>query len=274
VRFALNLAPFGPWSEPGLLVELAERAEAGGWDAVFLWDHMFYGEAEAVPIADPWVALAAMASATDTLRIGPMVTPLPRRRPGKLARETVTLDHLSGGRLTLGVGIGWPPEDDFGRFGDAADNRIRGAQLDEGLDVLTGLWSGHPIDHAGEHYTARGVQFLPVPVQRPRIPIWVAGMWPHRPAFRRAARFDGVFPIRADMEALRPDELDEIVRYVLDHRSTSEPFDVSVGGTRLDEPDMAAYGDAGATWWHEWFGFPAMTPDGWLAFVDGGPPYA
>ncbi|MDX1690230.1 MAG: LLM class flavin-dependent oxidoreductase [Acidimicrobiia bacterium] len=275
MRFALNLAPFGPWSDPHRLVALAGRAEAAGWDGVFLWDHVFYGE-DVTRIADPWVCLAAMAAATTRLRIGTMVTPLPRRRPAKLARETVTLDHLSGGRLTLGVGIGWPPRNDFGRFGDAEDNRVRGRQLDEGLEVLTALWSGEDVVHRGDHYLADGVRFLPRPIQRPRIPIWVAGMWPHRPAFRRAARFDGVFPIRVDdgfdIVPVRPDDLREIIAFTLEHRDTDDALDVSVGGTRFDDPDLAAYERAGATWWQEWFGFPTRTPEEWMAVVDDGPP--
>ena len=111
---------FGEFGDPHRLVEIARTAEEADWDAVFIWDHIQAGH-WAGPVVDPWVSMAAMAAATERVRLGTMVTPLPRRRPAKPARETGTLDHLSGGRLILGVGIGWPPDVDFGNFGGFQD---------------------------------------------------------------------------------------------------------------------------------------------------------
>jgi alkanesulfonate monooxygenase SsuD/methylene tetrahydromethanopterin reductase-like flavin-dependent oxidoreductase (luciferase family) len=214
------------------------------------------------------MALMAIALRTSHMRLGPLVTPLPRRRPVKLARETVTLDHLSDGRLVLGVGIGafrWEWDD----LGEEADLAVRGEMLDEGLDVLQQIWSGRPVAHEGTHYRVhiqelpgwdQAGYFQPAPVQQPRIPIWVAGMWPNKKPFRRAARWDGVVPLKAGGEfgaTLTPADLAEIVRYVGAHRGDSGPFDVVAGGHTTgidrsrDAETVAAYERAGATWWLE-----------------------
>ena len=243
---------FGYCGDPRVLVDLAREAEDAGWDGFFVWDHIQFFSVE--PNADPWVAMAAMATATERIRLGPMVTPLPRRRVAKLARETTTLDRLSGGRLVLGVGLGAPDLPEFTGFGDEADLKTRGAMLDEGLEVLTALWSGAPVEHVGAHYRARTRGFGP-PAQRPRIPVWVAASWPAKKPLRRAARYDGVVPIaRNAMEGgvLSPDEVRELRRYVLAHRTVSTPFDVVQLGCSKDAGDTAAVGacmEAGATWW-------------------------
>ena len=186
MKRGLYLAPFDELANPRLLADLARAAEAAGWDGLFLWDRIAYRPRERA-VADPWVALGGIASVTDTLRLGPMITPLSRRRVLKVARETVTLDHLSNGRLTLGVGLG--VADDLEPFGEAVDPRERGRLLDERLERLGGFWSGG---------------FRPLPVQRPRIPVWVAATWPNRRPVRRAIRWDGLFPepeIRAVVDA-------------------------------------------------------------------------
>jgi len=280
VRFAVSIPCFGPWGDPAVHTETAAITEAAGWDGYFIWDHIRAGD-WAGPVVDPWVTLAAVAVATERVAVGPMVTPIPRRRPTKLARETTTLDHLSGGRLILGVGIGWPRDVDFGELGDAEDDRVRGAQLDEGLEVLTGLWSGEVVEHHGEFYTVAGARFLPPPLQQPRIPIWVGGMWPHRPAFRRAARWDGVTPIGVD-DGDRPRDLSngevaEIAAFVRRHRPGGEPFDVVVGGSvfgRREEAPALVAGrrDAGATWWVEHIGWPVDTIEVWQQHIAAGPP--
>ena len=172
-------APFDELDEPGTVAELARSAEERGWDGFFLWDQIRY-RPPVQAVADPWIALAAVACATNRLRIGPLVTPLARRRVQKLARETVTLDHLSGGRLTLGVGLGGDRNGEFEPFGDPGDPRERAQLLDQGLERLGEYWAG---------------EFQPTPVQQPRIPVWVAGRWPNRRPLRRAARWDGFFPI-------------------------------------------------------------------------------
>ena len=185
MKFAIDVAPFDELADPRLLAELAATAEERGWDGFFVWDHVVY-RAPVRAVLDPWVALAAIACATSRVRIGTMITPLSRRRVHKLARETVTLDQLSAGRLTLGVGIGSARNNELEPFGEVADPRERAVMLDEGLAQLTRYWSG---------------DFQPVPVQQPRIPVWVAAEWPHRRPVRRAAKWDGLFPTRVPSPA-------------------------------------------------------------------------
>jgi alkanesulfonate monooxygenase SsuD/methylene tetrahydromethanopterin reductase-like flavin-dependent oxidoreductase (luciferase family) len=219
--------PFDELVEPGTLAELAGRAEECSWDGFFLWDHILY-RPPTEAVADPWIALAAIAIATESIRIGPLVTPLARRRVQKLARETVTLDRLSKGRLTLGVGLGGDRNGEFELFGDPADPRERARILDRDLDRLSGYWAG---------------EFKPVPLQQPRIPVWVAGRWPNRRPLQRAANWDGFFPI----DLTQPDDLSEFANELEDLRSGREgPFDL-VAET---EPggDPAPWEAAGATW--------------------------
>jgi alkanesulfonate monooxygenase SsuD/methylene tetrahydromethanopterin reductase-like flavin-dependent oxidoreductase (luciferase family) len=204
MRYAVNVPNFEDYSDVRTVAALAADAEAAGWDGFFVWDHLAFVKAWRLRIADPWVLLTGVALATERLRLGPMVTPLPRRRPWKLARETVTLDRLSGGRLVLGVGLGEPPEDEYGSFGEPTDPVVRAAMLDEGLEVLTRLWSGETVSFAGRHYRVDEVAFRPTPVQRPRIPIWVAGAWPRPGPLRRAARFDGSCPLKVGPDGWSP----------------------------------------------------------------------
>jgi alkanesulfonate monooxygenase SsuD/methylene tetrahydromethanopterin reductase-like flavin-dependent oxidoreductase (luciferase family) len=260
MRYAVNLPNFGPYADPRTVAGLASHAEASGWDGLFVWDHVTFIKNWKLDIGDPWIILTAAALATQRIRLGPMITPLPRRRPSKLARETVTLDRLSGGRLVLGVGLGDPPEDEYGTFGEATDARTLAAKLDEGLQVLTGLWSGQPFAFHGRHYQVTEVSFRPTPLQQPRIPLWVAGAWPGQGPFRRAARWDGVVPMKRSQEpeSLTPAEVSEIVAAVGAQRPDGEPFEVVVGGTtsggssRADRALVGALRAAGATWWMEW----------------------
>jgi alkanesulfonate monooxygenase SsuD/methylene tetrahydromethanopterin reductase-like flavin-dependent oxidoreductase (luciferase family) len=221
------LAPFDELVEPGTLAELAHQAERSGWNGFFLWDHVAY-RAPVRAVADPWVALAAIACSTNRLRLGPMVTPLSRRRVQKLARETVTLDHLSRGRLTLGVGLGSDRNGELEPFGEVADARERAQLLDRGLERLNAFWAG---------------DFQPAPLQRPRIPVWVAARWPHRRPVRRAARWDGLFVI--DLPG--PEGLAELAHEVRDLRAESDgSFDLVVEIS----PGAPAgpWEAAGATW--------------------------
>src|SRR5258706_9522014 len=151
MRFGLLVQMTGVLGYPQPLARLARAAEAAGWDGFFIWDVFGGDSAVPAPVVDPWIALAAIAATTERICFGTMVTPLPRRRPWKLAREAASLDHLSGGRLILGVGVGHQPSE-FSRFGEEADARVRGRMLDEALEVLTGLWSGEPFSFSGEHY--------------------------------------------------------------------------------------------------------------------------
>jgi alkanesulfonate monooxygenase SsuD/methylene tetrahydromethanopterin reductase-like flavin-dependent oxidoreductase (luciferase family) len=256
MHYGLNVQIFGEYSDPRLLAELAHEAEAAGWKGFFLWDHIAWPALESV--ADPWVVLTAIALRTEHIRLGPMVTPLSRRRPWKLARETVTLDRLSGGRMILGVGLGYWQQEEFEAFGEAGAPKARAAKLDEGLEVLTGLWSGKPFSYDGAQYQVKNAHFAP-PVQQPRIPIWVAGLWPNKPPFRRAARWDGVVPISQDPfnKQLTPTEIRDIQAYLKEYRTSATPFEVVYGGqtsgsnVAADTALIAPYVEAGLTWWLE-----------------------
>jgi alkanesulfonate monooxygenase SsuD/methylene tetrahydromethanopterin reductase-like flavin-dependent oxidoreductase (luciferase family) len=250
VRRAIFVAPFEELSEPALVAELAARAERRGWDGFFVWDHVAYAEPVRA-LADPWVTLAAIATETERVKIGPLVTPIPRRRPHQLARETVTLDRLSGGRLVLGVGLGSGVTGEFDpdRFGEEGDPKARAKLLDDGLERLLAYWDG---------------EFEPRPVQRPRIPIWVASRWPRRKPLRRAARYDGLFPI--DLPG--PDALAELAAEVNAMRDREGRYDLVVenpAGTDL-EPWVAA----GATWCLTSFG-PQPARAEVEAAIDAGP---
>jgi alkanesulfonate monooxygenase SsuD/methylene tetrahydromethanopterin reductase-like flavin-dependent oxidoreductase (luciferase family) len=257
LHFGILLPNFGTCcGSPRELAELAVEAEDAGWDGFFVFDHISYSNNEHLPVADPWVALAAIAMNTKRMRIGPLVTPLARRRPWKLARETVSIDHLSNGRLTLGVGLGDPADVEFTSFGENGEDRIRAEKLDEGLEVLVGLWSGEPFSYLGKHYEVRNVQFLPRPLQSPRIPIWVAGRWPRREPFLRAARWEGVFPLGlARGSKLNPDEIRKVLSFIRKHRAHTTVYDLVVtsgdSGRVDDNETLSAYAAAGATWWME-----------------------
>jgi alkanesulfonate monooxygenase SsuD/methylene tetrahydromethanopterin reductase-like flavin-dependent oxidoreductase (luciferase family) len=231
MKRGIFIAPFDELVEPRVVADLAASAEARGWDGVFVWDHIVY-RAPVRAVADPWIVLSAIACATSTLRIGPMVTPLARRRVQKLARETVTLDHLSGGRLTLGVGLGSDSSGELGPFGEETDPRVRARLLDDGLERLSAMWAG---------------EFEPAPVQQPRIPVWVAARWPNRRPVRRAVRWDGLFPI----EMPGPEALAELVQETTEARGGA-PFDIVAEIAPGEDP--APWRDAGATWVFTGFG--------------------
>ena len=181
------------------LARLALEAEIAAWDGVFVWDCLSgnpENEPEKQAIYDPWIALAAIAMSTRRVRLGTMVTPLSRRRPWKVARETVTLDHLCQGRLILPVGLGSTIDAGFSKVGEEMDRKIRAEMLDEGLAILAGLWSGQPFSYIGQHYQVQEMTFLPPPVQQPRIPIWVVGAWPRMKSLRRALYWDGILPTK------------------------------------------------------------------------------
>ena len=234
-RRAIFIAPFEELSEPSVVAGLAARAEAAGWDGFFVWDHVAYS-APVRRLADPWITLAAIAVATERVTIGPLVTPLPRRRPHQLARETATLDRLSGGRLVLGVGLGSERTGEFDpeRFGEEGDPKARARLLDGGLDRLAAYWDG---------------EFEPRPLQQPRIPVWVAARWPNRRPLRRAARWDGLFPV----DVPGPDELAELIADLHALRDdASKPYDVVV--TNPPGTDPRPWAEAGATWCLTGFG--------------------
>ncbi len=252
MKFGISLPPFGEYAEPRYLAQIAREAENVGWDGFFIWDHVMF-DPTFHPIVDPWVGLAAVAMNTQKIRIGTMVTAVPRRRPWQLARETVSLDRLSGGRTVFGVGLGEPPQWDYGFFGEEQDAKIRAQKLDEGLAILDGLWSGEFFSYKGEHYQLEEVRFLPRAIQTPRIPIWVGGTWNKHKPMRRAAQWDGYFPLKWQ-EILTPDEWKVIMDYVNQHRTSTAPFDwVHGGATPGDDRAKAAeivkpYEEIGVTW--------------------------
>lgn len=235
--------------DPRTVADLAAEAEAAGWDGVFYWDGIAVGTADTY---DPWVVMAAMAMRTERVRLGAIVTPPSRRRPWKLARETMTLDRLSAGRLVVPVGLGALDDLAFGNVGEPTDARTRAELLDESLDILDGLWSGVPFGYTGRHYRFGPMTFAPTPVQTPRIPIWVVGAWPHERSMRRVLRYDGIVT-----QTDRPEEVRAIADYVARERplkAGDRPFEVvAQGRTTPDDDDPAAvvrpFARAGATWW-------------------------
>jgi alkanesulfonate monooxygenase SsuD/methylene tetrahydromethanopterin reductase-like flavin-dependent oxidoreductase (luciferase family) len=260
------------------LVDFAALAEEAGWDGVFLEDYIVYQNRQDVPTHDPWAILAGMALRTERVRLGTTVTPLPRRRPWKLARETATVDHLSGGRLTLGVGIGDATEPGIRQL-EESDPKTRAELLDEGLDLLAGLWSGKPFRYSGKHYQLDEVTFLPPPVQRPRIPIWIGGGYPLKGPMERAARWDGAclykHPPGESEEPMMPEDIRALKRFVETRRSDDAPYDIVAGGHPRDpDPDVQrnhirAMAEAGVTWWSEWV--PPDEPTVMRAAIERGP---
>ncbi len=242
MRFAISAPNVG---DPAALVGLAELAEANGWDGFFVWDHLHLRRDLHLDVHDPWVLLGACAARTTRLTMGTLVSPLARRRPQVVAKQVVTVDHLTQGRAVLGVGLGVPADEEYGAFGEQVDSKVHAAMLDEALDVVTGLWSGEPFTHVGAHYRVDGAHFLPRPVQRPRPPVWVAAMWPHPRPLRRAARWDGVVPLSDDGQPLTPDVVRRVVEFLAAQRSL-EHFEVVA--TAAPGIDHAEYAEAGATW--------------------------
>jgi hypothetical protein len=246
------------------LARLAAEAETAGWDGVFVWDCLS-GNAENEPekqeIYDPWIALAAIAMSTRRVRLGTMVTPLSRRCPWKVARETVTLDHLCQGRLILPVGLGATSDWGFSKVGEVVDRTIRAELLDEALAILAGLWSGHPFSYIGHHYQVQEVTFLPPPVQQPRIPIWVVGAWPRPKSLRRALQWDGILPTKmledGSFAEMTPADIQALKTFLEPHRPAGTPFEIVMEGETPGSDPVAATGlvqplaQAGVTWWIE-----------------------
>ncbi len=255
--------------DPRTVAELAALAEANGWDGVFTWDGIAIGELDTY---DPWVTMAAMAMTTERVRLGAIVTPPARRRPWKLARETMTLDRLSNGRLVLPVGLGALDDGAFGNVGEPTEARLRAERLDETLAILEGLWSGQPFGFQGTHYRFEPMTFRPTPIQRPRVPIWVIGAWPKERSVRRALRFDGIHPQTSDPARIR-----EVAAFVDANRPGGrDGFDIIVEGTSRGAAGAARVrrtAKAGATWWVEsdWM---TASVESLRARIEAGPPAA
>jgi alkanesulfonate monooxygenase SsuD/methylene tetrahydromethanopterin reductase-like flavin-dependent oxidoreductase (luciferase family) len=270
MRFLVNSPPH---TDPEAIVDLGIAAERAGWDGFAIWDHMVI-DRDGIEIVDPAVVLGAIAARTKTIRLGTCVTPLARRRPQKVAREWATLDRLSNGRAFLGVGLGVPPAE-FTTFGEDADTVTLADRLDEALDVVMGLWSGEKFSYEGKYHRVDSVRFLPTPVQRPRPPVWVACTLPSRRPLQRAARFDGVAPMKASAEGVgfvTPDDVASIVAEIRAKRGSLDGFDVLVNPGPPPTATIDEFAAAGATWYVASMGrFP-----GWLEelrpIVENGPP--
>lgn len=282
MRYGLTLPITGLDGSLSQLVDLAQLAEDAGWDGVFLEDYIIYWAGDQHSVYDPWLTLAAMAMRTTRIRLGITVTPLARRRPWKVAREAISLDHLSNGRLILGVGLGDSHDKSFTHFsGEVVDPRLRAEMLDESLDILAGLWTGQPFSYTGKHYQVREMTFLPAPVQRPRIPLWVGGFWPRtRPALR-AARWDGFCAAKVGPDGkyvrVTPEDVPAMRVFFAQHRTATTPFEIiTEGSTPGDDLPRAReqvrpFVQAGLSWWIE------SLPDGVEAMrgrVRQGPPRA
>jgi alkanesulfonate monooxygenase SsuD/methylene tetrahydromethanopterin reductase-like flavin-dependent oxidoreductase (luciferase family) len=277
VRYAIDVAPLGELSDPAAIVRLARAAEDAGWDGLSTWDST--GVSMGTAAADPFVALAAVAAATERLRLILSVVALPRRRPHLVVQSVGTLDRLSSGRVVLGVGAGGDPAD-FASFGEAVESSTRVAQMDEALEIVDALLRGESVRHEGPHFAVRDVAVGPRPVQEPRPPIWLGGMRPG--ARRRAATWDGWIAVAVADDGsginLRPEAFRAMVDALDAERAklgrASEPFDVAVFAySDPSAPDRAAaYAEAGATWWLESLSPMRGSPSDLIAIVAKGPP--
>ena len=277
VRFGLFLPPFADFAEPRRVVDLARMAEDAGWDGLFLWDHIL--AEPGMPVADSWVTMAAIATATRTIKIGALVTPLARRRPWVLARQIATLDQLSGGRLVAGVGLGDDGWHEFSSFGEVSSPTERAGVLDEALEILRRLLAGEPVRFGGRHYQVDTSGFRPCPVQDP-LPIWAACRWPNRKPLARAARLHGCFPIFPAGEPPPPPDPTEVraIHQSLADLGARPGFDLVIRyALSLEDPTsvtdtVAGLEEAGATWVLDSFG-PGEPPAAVVEeIVRNGPP--
>ena len=265
-QYAIHVPSF---ADPDVLVELAVTAEDRGWDGYLLWDHLLGSREMTFPIVDSWVTLGAVAHATSRIRIGTAITPVPRRRPWKLAREVTTLDRLSRGRAILGVGLGHPIDAEYGTFGEPTDPRTLADRLDEGLEIVDSLMRGAQVYHRGTHYHVDGAVFMPRPVQHPRVPIWVACTWPHHGPLLRAARWDGAVMLKLhgdELVPMVPEEVADAAAELRSLRAAQNGYEVAAVVSGIPD-DPAALEAAGATW---------VLVTGWLddlpGIVAAGPP--
>jgi alkanesulfonate monooxygenase SsuD/methylene tetrahydromethanopterin reductase-like flavin-dependent oxidoreductase (luciferase family) len=254
MKFGIYAPNFGnTFGNPKLITKLAIEAEKSGWDGFFLWDHII--NTEGFPnTVDPFIALTSVAENTEKIHIGTTVTPITRRRPWKLARETVTLDILSEGRLIFGIGLGGPSE--FSLMNEETNLRILAKMADEQLEILNGLWSGEDFSYTGKYYKIDKVKFRPRPVQKPSIKIWGAGTWPKKGPFKRAAKLDGVVPLSEDYRnPLTPDNYRNMIEYMKKH-GLHYPYDIveiSFDATKSNDKKRAIldFQDVGVNWWLE-----------------------
>lgn len=263
MKYGLDMASAGIAGDAHTMSELAHIAEESGWDGIFLEDYIVWQNHPEVPTYDPWITLAAMALRTQQIRLGTMVTPATRRRPWKLAQELVTLDHLSNGRMILGVGLGdsgGAPGmvSSFANFSEILDPKERARMLDEGIEIIMHIWSGQRFSFDGNFYKIQDVQVLPKPIQQPRIPIWVGGGYPNRGPVARALRWDGSCMYKQQGHWMQPEDVRSLRERVIAERGTADGYQITIGGTPRweDENEQRAYLESiaveGVTWWHEY----------------------
>jgi alkanesulfonate monooxygenase SsuD/methylene tetrahydromethanopterin reductase-like flavin-dependent oxidoreductase (luciferase family) len=263
MHFGITLPNLGIDGGVRALAELAAEAEAAGWDGVFVWDSVSspdWNDAFAdAPLLraewDPWVVLGVMASVTSRVRLGTMVTPLSRRRPWKVAMETATIDHLSGGRLILPVSLGWLPDGAFSKVGEVRERRERAERLDEALEIVTALWTGEPVTFAGRHFQVDGLQLAPA-LQQPRPPVWVVAAWPRAKSIERARRWDGILPSLLAADGTTWGAAPTASEVAAIAETVADGFDIVVEGnssrdTAKARAKVRPLADAGATWWLE-----------------------
>jgi alkanesulfonate monooxygenase SsuD/methylene tetrahydromethanopterin reductase-like flavin-dependent oxidoreductase (luciferase family) len=277
MHFSINLPNFGELADPRVVADLAVAAEEAGWDGFFVWDHVHHGSYRELPFADPWILLAAAGMVTTRLTLGPLITPVARRRPAKLAREITTLDLLTRGRLVFGVGLGAPLATEFGSFGETTDAKELAERLDEGLAALRLLLTGEQVSYQGKHVTVRDAMLRPAA----KVPVWVAGRWPNRAPFRRAARWDAAVPLFENYRAQDPpppDEVRELAAFLTECRTRegreNEPFELVIGGKTTGRDSIGALVEAGATWWDERIPFDDTLDkaDSYRRRIEEGPP--
>ncbi len=275
IKFGLTI----PYGSPRAGANLVREAEQAGWDGAFLGD--------AIWCQDPMICLAAAAMVTERIRLGTLVTPVPLRIPWKLASESLALDHLSNGRVTLGLGagavwMGWQAFPD-----EVTDKKARAEMLDETIDILTLLYQRKQFDYDGRHYHVKLTQmdlqhFPPRPVQQPRIPLWVVGVWPRMKSMQRVLKADGLLMnkinAQGQFENVLPADLREVKAYIEANRTLTTPFDyVAEGATKgmsLQQAQDAVgpWAEAGATWFID--GLWNMDEAEVLAHIRRGPPKA
>lgn len=267
MHYGIEVVPFGDFGDPHFCIQIARAAEKAGWEGIWVWDHILFPYG----VGDPWVILSAVAASTKKLKIITGVSPLPRYHIHVLARMLTSLDILSRGRVIFGTGLGIDHE--FTQFGGPGDPRIRAAMLDEGLDLITELWSGNPVTHKGTHYTLTNVTHVPTPVQT--IPVWIGGE--SKRALRRAAHWDGwiIGTINEHCEIIRsPTKLAEEIKYI--QKYCNKSFDVAIDGVstpdKKDKELIRQYEKAGATWWFEGIFGLRGSKEEMLHRIEKGPP--
>ena len=264
-----------PYGDARTAANLAREAEHAGWEAFFVWEPVWG--------IDAWVCLTAAAMVTEKIKLGTMLSPLSRMRPWKIASEAATLDHLSNGRVILSVGLG-ATDTGFIEFGEETDRKTRAELLDESLDIITGLWRGQPFNYDGKHYHVRATQFHvpPLPIQQPRIPIWVVGAWYRKKSMARVLKYDGLLPNKMSDDGkpglASPDDIRAMKKFIDENRAATTPFDIVVEGVTPGDDHAQAvlmvrpFADAGATWWIEAMWDAMDKPDLARARIAQGPP--